>query len=75
MSTKTAPRTKLKKQLLVDLLKRKTGASINDIGTALGWQPHTIRAAISGLRKSGFSVDRETTDKGNRYRVTADPAQ
>ncbi len=35
------------------LLTRKSGATIAQIQSAFGWQPHTARAAISGLRKAG----------------------
>ena len=51
------------------LLLRKTGASIAQIQKSFGWQPHTARAAISRLRKSGSVVDREDGDKGSVYRI------
>lgn len=31
-------------------------SSIADLGGLLGWQPHTVRAALSGLRKKGYQI-------------------
>lgn len=54
------------------LLARKSGATIAQIRNALGWQPHTARAAISRLRKAGTAVERQDSDKGSVYRIVAD---
>ncbi len=32
--------------------------------TATGWLPHTTRAALTGLRKRGFMVERRTGEAG-----------
>ena len=45
-----------KKDQLIALLSRKGGACISAISERLGWQPHTVRAAISGLRKQGLDI-------------------
>ena len=45
-----------KKDQLIALLSRKGGACISVISERLGWQPHTVRAAISGLRKKGLDI-------------------
>jgi Protein of unknown function (DUF3489) len=37
----------------VDLLRRPEEATIAQIQEATGWQPHTARAAITGLKKKG----------------------
>ena len=69
---KTA-RAKPTRQLqLTRLLNRKSGASITQIQKAFGWQPHTVRAAISALRKEGTLVDRTDTDKGAVYRAVTE---
>ena len=37
---------------------------------ATGWLPHTTRAAITGLRKRGFSIERTRDEKlGSLYRI------
>ena len=59
------PRIGSKQALLVELLSRPEGAS-------LGWLPHTTRAALTGIRRRGYEIERNTTDDGpSRYRVAA----
>lgn len=54
------------------LLTRKNGATIAQIQSAFGWQAHTARAAISGIRKSGEIVQRSDTAKEPVYRIVTD---
>ena len=35
-----------------------------EIGQRLGWLPHTVRAAITGLRHAGREVTRSKADSG-----------
>ena len=58
-----------KKARLVALLRRKGGASIASLQNELGWQPHTVRAAISGLRKAGETVECTKGKSGPIYRI------
>ncbi len=61
-----------KQALLIDLLKRKTGATIADLVHATGWQPHSVRGAISGTlkKKLGLTVTSEPIEKRGRvYRI------
>lgn len=63
-----------KQALLIDLLKRKTGATITEMIKATGWQAHSVRGAISGTlkKKLGLTVSSEAVDgRGRVYRVTA----
>ncbi len=53
------------------LLTRKCGATIAQIQTAFGWQPHTARAALSGLRKRGEIIIRNEAPRGPVYRIVA----
>jgi Protein of unknown function (DUF3489) len=60
-----------KQALLIDLLRRPDGATIAEIRQATGWQPHTVRAAITGLKKKGFGVTSAPRGDGPRaYRLT-----
>ena len=52
-----AVRTESKKDRLIGMLSRDAGTTIAEISAALDWQPHTTRAAITGLRKSGHEVE------------------
>lgn len=66
------PKTKSAK--VISLLIRSKGASTDKIGNATNWQPHSIRAFLTGLRKKGFVIVREQrSDYGNVYRITKTP--
>jgi len=61
-----------KQAKLVALLQRKSGATIKQISERLGWQVHTARAALSGLRKRGYTIERITKDgKASAYLIRA----
>ncbi len=66
-----------KSDTLRRLLSRRNGATVEQIQKQLGWQPHTVRAAISRLRSSGLSIDldRSGTGKVARYRVVTGDEQ
>lgn len=60
---------KTKSALIQSLLARNEGASMQAISDETGWQFHSIRAAISGLRKQGISVERQEKGAGAIYRI------
>jgi len=63
-----------KQAVLIDMLRRDEGATIGQIVEATGWQPHTVRGAISGAlkKKLGLTVTSEKTEGGERvYRIPA----
>ncbi len=67
-----AVRPGTKQALLIDLLKRKKGATIAEIVEATGWQAHSVRGAISGAlkKKLGLVVTSERIDgRGRTYRI------
>jgi len=53
-----APRAGSKQALIVDMLSKEQGVTIDALIKATGWLPHTTRAALTGLRKRGFAVER-----------------
>lgn len=57
---------------LIRLLSGKTGADVVAVSQKLGWQVHTTRAAITGLRKAGNPIDhvKGANGKPGRYRIT-----
>ncbi len=62
-----------KANIILDLLQRPTGASISELTKATGWQPHSVRAALTGLRKKGREVVRTKDDQGvTRYCIKAE---
>jgi hypothetical protein len=67
-----APREGSKTELVVDLLKRKNGATLADIMEKTGWLSHTTRAFVSAtlVKKLGLAVESFKSDKGQRtYRI------
>ena len=60
-----------KRALIVSLMGRDGGATLDDLIAATGWLPHTTRAALTGLRKSGFAITRCRNDDGRAsiYRI------
>jgi DNA-binding MarR family transcriptional regulator len=52
------PKASTKRAMLIAMLERPEGASVAEIGQRLGWLPHTVQAAITGLRKAGREVSR-----------------
>ena len=46
------------------MLSGAAGASIDALMGATGWLPHTTRAALTGLRHVGYSIERSKRDDG-----------
>jgi len=68
-----APRTGSKLALVVKMLGRVHGVSIDDLTKATDWLPHTTRAVITSLRNKGYRVETERNrDKKTIYRIVAD---
>ena len=67
-----APARPSKKAAIVALLKRPNGAAIGDLTAATGWQLHSVRAALTGLRKEGKELVRDKDAAGvTHYRLAA----
>ena len=72
----TTPARRPQKRTMADtvlrLLQRPAGASIAHLTRATGWQAHSIRAALTGLRKKGHVIHRTTGKSGQAvYRIEA----
>jgi len=69
----SAARTPSKGDRIVKRLHSAKGASITDLCTLTGWQPHTVRAALSRMRKAGHPIARSAGKDGKAvYRIDAD---
>jgi hypothetical protein len=62
-TTPVSPRVGTKIAEVVALLAGKSGATLDQLVAATNWLPHTTRAALTGLRKRGYAV---TLDRSNR---------
>jgi hypothetical protein len=64
------PRASTKRAVLIGMIERREGASVAELGRRLGWLPHTLRAAITGLRHAGREVTRSKDAEGQSvYRL------
>ena len=69
---KRQPREGSKKQIILDLLRRKDGATMAEIAKATGWQNHSIRGFVSGtlIKKMDLPVSSLKDEKGKRrYKI------
>ncbi|MCL4796547.1 MAG: DUF3489 domain-containing protein [Bryobacteraceae bacterium] len=61
-----------KKAIVLDLLRRPEGATLEQIMSATGWQSHSVRGFLSGSlgKKMGLAIESLKTDDGARaYRL------
>jgi Protein of unknown function (DUF3489) len=68
-----APRSGTKIDTVVKMLSRPEGATLEGLVKATGWLPHTTYAALTGLRKRGYILERSRNDKvgPSVYRLAA----
>ena len=65
-------RTGTKLALMIEMLRRSEGATVDQIMDATGWQRHSVRGAFAGAlkKKLGLAVNSEKVeDRGRVYRV------
>jgi predicted ArsR family transcriptional regulator len=56
------------------MLMQPDGRTADELSEALGWLPHTVRAAISRLQKSGRVVVRTKNEVSQSvYRIESTP--
>ena len=58
-----------KTQLLLQMLTRPDGASLDQMVTATGWLPHTTRAALTGIKRKGHQLTSEKVEGVRIYRI------
>jgi hypothetical protein len=68
--TTPALRAGSKQALVISMLSGKSGATLDDLVEATGWLPHTTRAALTGLRQKGFSIERTREKDASVYRLS-----
>lgn len=57
------PARPTKSATILKLLGRPKGASVAQLQNATDWQAHSIRAALTGLRKKGHEIERSGKDR------------
>ena len=58
-----------KSDLVIGLLQRPGGPTLNEMVAATDWLPHTTRTALTGLKKKGHQLTSDKTDGVRRYRI------
>ncbi len=67
------PAKPTKIETMLKLLRRPNGASLAQLQKATGWQPHCLRAALTGLRKKEHAIERDKDAKGvTRYCIAGE---
>ena len=70
-SRRSAPDGTTKLTIILDLLARDGGASLDDLCKATGWQRHSVRGAIAGtLKRKGHFITSQKTDGVRTYHLT-----
>jgi hypothetical protein len=54
---------------VIALLGRTQGATLAEMVAATGWQPHSTRAVLTGLRKKGHALVRDKRGDVTCYRI------
>ena len=54
---------------VLTLLHRDKGATLAELVESTGWQPHTTRATLTGLRKKGHPIERRKRDDVTCYHL------
>ncbi len=66
-----APKAVTKQAQIIEMLRQENGASLCELASAMGWLPHTTRATLTGLRKRGHAIAKNSVDGVTRYRIAA----
>jgi Protein of unknown function (DUF3489) len=66
----TSARPGSKQALVTEMLSAHGGVTLDALVKATGWLPHTTRAALTGLRRRGFSIERSReSGEASLYRI------
>jgi Protein of unknown function (DUF3489) len=64
------PARQTKKDSILALLQRPKGAAVSELIAVTGWQAHSVRAALTALRKEGKELVRDKNEAGGTlYRI------
>jgi DNA-binding MarR family transcriptional regulator len=64
-----------KQSQVIAMLRMEGGTTLAAIVEATGWQAHTVRAALTGLRKKNHAIERSSVDGETRYRIVQATAE
>ncbi len=69
--TPQPPVSNSKQNRLIELLKCKNGATIEEMMLVTSWQQHSVRGVLSGVikKKLGLNVSSDKEERGRVYRI------
>ncbi len=65
----TQAKASTKAAMVTRILLRDKGATVLEVSKATGWQPHSCRAFLTGLRKKSTIVKEQRGDGKLAYRL------
>ena len=65
----TQAKAPTKAAMVTRILSRDKGATVPEMAKATGWQPHSCRAFLTGLRKKSTVVKEQRGDGKLAYRL------
>ncbi len=68
------PKATTKAAMVTKILSREKGATLLEMGKATGWQPHSCRAFLTGLRKKTRILKEQRGDGKLAYRIQPEAA-
>lgn len=63
------PRAHSKAERVLQLLQREAGATMAQVMEATGWQEHSVRAAITCMKKRGYQIVRRRDGKTSTWAI------
>jgi len=66
-----SPQRESKISKVIALFSREEGATLDEMVEVTGWLPHTTRAALTGLKKKGHTIERSKRGEVSCYHVKA----
>lgn len=63
------PTRETKSGAVIALLQRGEGATLAELIGATGWLPHTTRAALTGIKKKGHTIEKSKRGDETCYRI------
>jgi hypothetical protein len=74
-STPKFPRRGTKIAGVIELRQARDGVTLAELVANIGWLPHTARAALTGLRKRGYTVVIDRADKARGWVYRIEPSE
>lgn len=69
LAAQPSPKPPTKRALALELLRREDGATLTELMAATGWQAHSVRAVLTGLRKSEIVLEKSIRNGATCYQI------